>query len=138
MSAWRTDPTRWGKPFAALLGALDAQLDLNIAAIGGKDSMSGTFEKMDVPPTLVLLRGCPRRRRAEVISPEFKEAGHSIRLVSCDPHDTAALTGELGCRCWPPWRAGKVVSAWALGLGGVAEGLFKMANWQSDWHAYRR
>ena len=86
-----TDPTRWGKPFAALLGALDAQLDLNIAAIGGKDSMSGTFEKMDVPPTLCSFAIAPGKA-SEVISPEFKEAGHAIRLVSCDPHDTAALT----------------------------------------------
>ena len=119
-----TDPTRWGKPFAALLGALDAQLDLNIAAIGGKDSMSGTFEKMDVPPTLCSFAIAPGKA-SEVISPEFKEAGHSIRLVSCDPHDTAALTTNYDA-VLSAIRAGKVVSAWALGLGGVAEGLFKM------------
>lgn len=121
-----TDPTRWGKPFAALLGALDAQLDLNIAAIGGKDSMSGTFEKMDVPPTLCSFAIAPGKA-SEVISPEFKEAGHSIRLVSCDPHDTAALTANYDA-VLSAIRAGKVVSAWALGLGGVAEGLFK---WES-------
>jgi len=119
-----TDPTRWGKPFAALLGALDAQLDLNIAAIGGKDSMSGTFEKMDVPPTLCSFAIAPGKA-SEVISPEFKEAGHAIRLVSCDPHDTAALTANYDA-VLSAIRAGKVVSAWALGLGGVAEGLFKM------------
>ena len=119
-----TEPTRWGKPFAALLGALDAQLDLNIAAIGGKDSMSGTFEKMDVPPTLCSFAIAPGKA-SEVISPEFKEAGHSIRLVSCDPHDTAALTANYD-DVLSAIRAGKVVSAWALGLGGVAEGLFKM------------
>ena len=119
-----TDPTRWGKPFAALLGALDAQLDLNIAAIGGKDSMSGTFEKMDVPPTLCSFAIAPGKA-SEVISPEFKEAGHSIRLVYCDPHDTAALTANYDA-VLSAIRAGKVVSAWALGLGGVAEGLFKM------------
>ena len=119
-----TNPTRWGKPFAALLGALDAQLDLNIAAIGGKDSMSGTFEKMDVPPTLCSFAIAPGKA-SEVISPEFKEAGHAIRLVSCDPHDTAALTANYDA-VLSAIRAGKVVSAWALGLGGVAEGLFKM------------
>ena len=119
-----TDRTRWGKPFAALLGALDAQLDLNIAAIGGKDSMSGTFEKMDVPPTLCSFAIAPGKA-SKVISPEFKEAGHSIRLVSCDPHDTAALTANYDA-VLSAIRAGKVVSAWALGLGGVAEGLFKM------------
>ena len=110
--------------FAALLGALDAQLDLNIAAIGGKDSMSGTFEKMDVPPTLCSFAIAPGKA-SEVISPEFKEAGHAIRLVSCDPHDTAALTANYDA-VLSAIRAGKVVSAWALGLGGVAEGLFKM------------
>ena len=118
------DPTRWGKPFAALLGAFDAQLDLNIAAIGGKDSMSGTFEQMDVPPTLCSFAVAPGKA-SEVISPEFKAAGHEIRLVSCDAHDTAALTAN-----YEAVRAaildGTVVAAWALGLGGAAEGLFKM------------
>ncbi len=119
-----TEPTRWGKPFAALLGALDAQLDLNIAAIGGKDSMSGTFEKMDVPPTLCSFAVAPGKA-SQVISPEFKEAGHAIRLVSCDPHDTAQLTANFD-RVYEGIKAGKIVAAWALGLGGIAEGLFKM------------
>lgn len=69
-----TDPTRWGKPFAALLGALDAQLDLNIAAIGGKDSMSGTFEKMDVPPTLCSFAIAPARR-ARSFRPNSRKRG---------------------------------------------------------------
>ncbi len=119
-----TDPTRWGKPFAALLGALDAQLDLNIAAIGGKDSMSGTFENMDVPPTLCSFAIAPGKA-SRVISPEFKAAGHTLRLVTCDPHDTAALTANYQA-VLQAMEEGKVVSAWALGLGGVAEGLFKM------------
>ena len=119
-----SDPKRWGKPFAALLGAFDAQLDLNIASIGGKDSMSGTFEKMDVPPTLCSFAVAPGKA-SQVISPEFKAAGHEIRLLSCDPHDTASLTAN-----YDAVRQGildrKIVAAWALGLGGVAEGLFKM------------
>ncbi|MDO4838469.1 MAG: phosphoribosylformylglycinamidine synthase [Clostridia bacterium] len=119
-----TDPTRWGKPFAALLGALDAQLDLNIAAIGGKDSMSGTFETMDVPPTLCSFAIAPGKA-SRVISPEFKAAGHTLRLVTCDPHDTAALTANYNA-VLQAMEDGKVVSAWALGLGGAAEGLFKM------------
>jgi len=119
-----TDPKRWGKPFAALLGAFDAQLDLNIASIGGKDSMSGTFEKMDVPPTLCSFAVAPGKA-SEVISPEFKAAGHEIRLLSCDPHDTAALTANYEA-VREGILAGKIVAAWALGLGGVAEGLFKM------------
>ncbi len=119
-----TEPTRWGKPFAALLGAFDAQLDLNIASIGGKDSMSGTFEKMDVPPTLCSFAVAPGKA-SQVISPEFKQAGHTIRLVHCDAHDTAALTANYDS-VLEGIRAGKIVSAWALGLGGIAEGLFKM------------
>ena len=118
------EPERWGKPFAALLGAFDAQLDLNIAAIGGKDSMSGTFEKMDVPPTLCSFAVAPGKA-SEVISPEFKAAGHEIRLLSCDPHDTAALTANFDA-VRQGILDGTIVSAWALGLGGVAEGLFKM------------
>ena len=118
------EPERWGKPFAALLGAFDAQLDLNIAAIGGKDSMSGTFEKMDVPPTLCSFAVAPGKA-SEVISPEFKAAGHEIRLLSCDPHDTAALTANFDA-VRGGMLNGTIVSAWALGLGGVAEGLFKM------------
>ncbi len=119
-----TEPTRWGKPFAALLGALDAQLDLNIASIGGKDSMSGTFEKMDVPPTLCSFAVAPGKA-SNVISPEFKEAGHAVRLVACDPHDTESLTANYE-NVIAAIKAGKVVAAWAIGLGGVAEGLFKM------------
>nr|MBR4281264.1 phosphoribosylformylglycinamidine synthase [Clostridia bacterium] len=119
-----TEPTRWGKPFAALLGAFDAQLDLNIASIGGKDSMSGTFEKMDVPPTLCSFAVAPGKA-SNVISPEFKAAGHAIRLVSCDAHDTAQLTANYE-NVYAAIKAGKIVAAWALGLGGIAEGLFKM------------
>ena len=119
-----TEPTRWGKPFAALLGAFDAQLDLNIASIGGKDSMSGTFEKMDVPPTLCSFAVAPGKA-SNVISPEFKAAGHAIRLVSCDAHDTAQLTANYE-NVYEAIKAGKIVAAWALGLGGIAEGLFKM------------
>ena len=118
------EPTRWGKPFAALLGAFDAQLDLNIASIGGKDSMSGTFEKMDVPPTLCSFAVAPGKASI-VISPEFKAAGHAIRLVSCDAHDTAQLTANYE-RVYEGIKSGKIVAAWALGLGGIAEGLFKM------------
>ena len=119
-----TDPLRWGKPAAALLGALDAQLNLGIAAIGGKDSMSGTFEQMDVPPTLCSFAVAPGRVD-EVISPEFKEAGHEIRLAVCDPFDAEALRAHFDA-VRDAIRAGQVISAWALGLGGVAEGLFKM------------
>ena len=73
----RLDPERWGKPFAALLGAFKAQRDLGIAAIGGKDSMSGSFENIDVPPTLVSF-AVTTGVADEVVSPEFKAAGHKV------------------------------------------------------------
>ena len=120
-----SDPNRWGQPFAALLGAFDAQMDLQIAAIGGKDSMSGTFEHMDVPPTLVSFAVAPGENN-RMISPEFKGAGHTVRLVACDAHDTAALKANWD-KVLAAMAEDKVLSAWALGLGGVAEGLFKMA-----------
>ena len=120
-----SDPNRWGQPFAALLGAFDAQMDLQIAAIGGKDSMSGSFEHMDVPPTLVSFAVAPGEN-GRMISPEFKGAGHTVRLVACDAHDTANLKASWD-QVLAAMAEGKVLSAWALGLGGVAEGLFKMA-----------
>ena len=70
----RDDPRRWGRPFAALLGALDAQLDFGAAAIGGKDSMSGTFNDLDVPPTLISFAIAPIRA-GEVLSPGVQEGG---------------------------------------------------------------
>ena len=73
----RSEPERWGKPFAALLGALKAQLDFGRAAIGGKDSMSGSFNDLDVPPTLISFAIAPIKA-GEVLSPEFKEAGHPV------------------------------------------------------------
>ena len=77
----RNEPERWGKPFSALLGTVDAQLELGAAAIGGKDSMSGTFLDLDVPPTLISFAVAPLKT-TEVLSPEFKEAGHPVYLFS--------------------------------------------------------
>ena len=75
----RDNPVRWGKPFSALLGALSAQLGLGVAAIGGKDSMSGSFLGLDVPPTLISFAIAPERA-GNVLSPEFKEAGRPVYL----------------------------------------------------------
>ena len=72
----RDDPKRWGKPFQALLGALHAQLKFNCAAIGGKDSMSGSFLDKDVPPTLISFAIAPVKA-GEIITPEFKEIGRA-------------------------------------------------------------
>ena len=68
------DPKRWGKPLSALLGAFRAQMDLGVGAIGGKDSMSGSFEKLDVPPTLVSF-AVTTDKTQNIVSPEFKSAG---------------------------------------------------------------
>ena len=75
------DPKRWGMPLAALLGAFKAQLDLGVGAIGGKDSMSGSFENLDVPPTLVSF-AVTTGKTHEVVSPEFKAPGHTVCLLS--------------------------------------------------------
>jgi phosphoribosylformylglycinamidine synthase len=119
------DPTSWGQPLAALLGALDAQLNFGIAAIGGKDSMSGTFENLHVPPTLVSFAIAPGDTE-DVISPEFKVPGQELRYLYGDPFNTESFTRNLAL-LYRLIREKKVVSAWAVGLGGVAEGLFKMA-----------
>ena len=120
----REDPKRWGKPFAALLGALDAQLDFGAAAIGGKDSMSGTFNDLDVPPTLISFAIAPIRAR-EVLSPEFKEAGHPVYLFA--PANGGAQSQR---EAWETFhqlcRAGRVCSAWAV-EHGIAEGIMQMS-----------
>ena len=122
----RTDPERWGKPFQALLGALRAQLELGVAAIGGKDSMSGSFLDLDVPPTLVSFAIAPARA-GEIISPEFKAGGHPVYLFqSVDYKDYDSLK-----KTWETFhglcREGRVLSAWAVGSGGLAEGIMKMS-----------
>ncbi len=120
----RQDPTRWGKPFAALLGAMDAQLELNAAAIGGKDSMSGTFLDKDVPPTLISFAIAPVCA-GDVISPEFKEAGHPVYLFA--PKDESADSTKAA---WDAFhalcKAGKVRAAWAV-ENGLAEAVMNMS-----------
>ena len=119
------DSAGWGKPFAALLGALSAQLDFGVAAIGGKDSMSGSFENLSVPPTLVSFAVAPGNS-GEVISPEFKSIGSCLRLLSCDAADSEGLKKNFAA-LYQAIREKRVVSAWALGLGGIAEAIFKMS-----------
>ena len=122
----RNEPARWGKPFQALLGALDAQMGLNTAAIGGKDSMSGTFLDKDVPPTLISFAIAPVKA-GEVISNEFKEAGHPVyKFGSCVLNDYEGLKAsweQFHALC----QAGKVKAAWAVDGGGVAEAVMKMS-----------
>ena len=124
------DPHTWGKPLAALLGTLKMQIALGLPSIGGKDSMSGTFEHIHVPPTLVAF-GITMVDAGKVISPEFKKAGNRIYLLKAAPKadympDTDVLTANWS---WLKDRIhdGSVESAWSLSYGGVAEGLVKMA-----------
>ena len=118
----KNEPARWGKPFAALLGALDAQLELGAAAIGGKDSMSGTFLDLDVPPTLISFAIAPVKKQ-DVITPEFKAAGHPVYLFT-------GATAEEQKAAWEALYAlhqsGKVSAAWAV-EHGAAEGIMKMS-----------
>lgn len=124
------DPKRWGKPFAALLGSVDAQMDLGVAAIGGKDSMSGSFENLDVPPTLVSFAtalGDARR----VASPEFKLPESRVVWVAParqpdglrpDPESLKDIYYAVESLI----EQEEVISAWTPAFGGIAEGLFKM------------
>ena len=123
------DPKRWGKPLAALLGAFRAQTELGIGAIGGKDSMSGSFEKLDVPPTLVSF-AVTTGKTGEVVSPEFKAAGHKVCLLTpaYDENglpETASLL-ETFDTVTSLLRSGKAVAAYTPGMGGVAEAVMKM------------
>ena len=120
----RTEPARWGKPFAALLGALDAQLELGAAAIGGKDSMSGTFLDKDVPPTLISFAIAPVNA-GNVLTPEFKEAGHPVYLFG--PVDESAESLKAAWEAFHNLhKAGKVKAAWAV-EHGIGEAVMKMS-----------
>ncbi len=125
-----TDKIRWGKPFAALLGALQAQLDLGIGAIGGKDSMSGSFEDIDVPPTLISFAAGIADAK-NIISPEFKSSNHYLYMLTAEKGDDGLYKAEslvsLFNKVTKLIKDKKVVSAWAIGFGGVAEGIAKMA-----------
>ncbi len=116
------EPSRWGKPFAALLGALDAQLELDAAAIGGKDSMSGTFLDHDVPPTLISFAIAPALA-GEVVTTDFKEAGHGVYLFAGETPEEQKNTWE---RFTALAHGGKVKSAWAV-ENSLAEAVFKMS-----------
>ena len=123
------DPKRWGQPLSALLGAFKAQLDLGIAAIGGKDSMSGTFEHIDVPPTLVSF-AVTTGKVGEVVSPEFKAAGHKVVLLKPDYKDGLPVPSSLlnnFALVTKLLHTQKAVSAYTLGFGGIAEAVLKMS-----------
>ena len=135
----RQEPTRWGKPFSALLGAFDAQLELEAAAIGGKDSMSGSFLDLDVPPTLISFVIAPLLAE-EVLSPEFKEAGNNVYLFNGANADEKKAAWET---FYALHKAGKVKAAWAV-ENGIAEAVMNMSfgnmigftatNTEIDWN----
>ena len=124
------DPRSWGKPLGALLGALKMQVELGLPSIGGKDSMSGTFQHINVPPMLMAF-GITTVNAGTVISTDFKKAGNRIYLVRHTPRenhmpDTAQLKDNFGFVSENIER-GNILAAWSVGFGGVAEGLAKMA-----------
>ena len=124
------DAKRWGQPTAALLGAFKAQMDLKIAAIGGKDSMSGTFENIDVPPTLVSF-AVTTEKIPNIISNEFKAAGHKLCLLvpEYDANGLPVTETLLSnfATVTEAMRAGKVYAAYTPGVGGIGEAVMKMS-----------
>ncbi len=124
------DGKRWGKPLAALLGAFKAQMDLKIAAIGGKDSMSGSFEDIDVPPTLVSFAVTTEDIK-NIVSPEFKSAGKKVVILKPDYTadnlpDTASLL-RVYDEVYSLVTSGKAAAIYTPGMGGAAEAVLKMA-----------
>ncbi|MBR2473927.1 MAG: phosphoribosylformylglycinamidine synthase [Clostridia bacterium] len=124
------DGKRWGKPLSALLGAFKAQMELEIAAIGGKDSMSGSFEKLDVPPTLISF-AVTTDKIDNIAGAELKKAGNKLYLIKPEYDEnglpvTKSLVDTFN-KLTDLQRSGKVVSAYTPCYGGVAEAVMKMA-----------
>ncbi|NME83860.1 phosphoribosylformylglycinamidine synthase [Clostridium sp. SM-530-WT-3G] len=124
------DSSRWGKPFAALLGAYEVQMALEIAAIGGKDSMSGSFGDLDVPPTLVSF-AVGVEKAAKVVSAEFKEAGSKLVMLLTEKNEDGTINIEKYKKnldvLYRLSQEGKVLAASALKYGGASEAITKMA-----------
>ena len=124
------DPERWGKPLAALLGAYKAQMGLGMAAIGGKDSMSGSFEDLDVPPTLVSF-AVTTGKISEALAPEFKHAGHKTVLLTPEKNGDGLPDTEnfrlIADEVHSMISRGMAAAVYTPTSGGVAEAVFKMA-----------
>ena len=123
------DPKRWGKPLSALLGAFKAQMDLGVAAIGGKDSMSGTFEKLDVPPTLISF-AVTTDKASNAVSGEFKKAGSKVVVLKPEYKDGLPCASSLLAlfdKVTALVRSGKAISVYTPTIGGIAEAVMKMA-----------
>ncbi|HHW94841.1 MAG TPA: phosphoribosylformylglycinamidine synthase [Mogibacterium sp.] len=132
----RKDGRRWGKPLAALLGALQAQMRLEIGSIGGKDSMSGSFENIDVPPTLISF-AVTMGKVGEIVSPEFKKADHKVIMLCPEKEKDNRGPGaglpkassliKAWNKAYELISTGNAVSAYTPGIGGVADAIMKMA-----------
>ena len=124
------DPTRWSQPFAALLGAYNAQLGFGLPSIGGKDSMSGTFEEIDVPPTLVSF-AVDVATEKDIITPELKAAGNKLvwMQIPTDEYDVPEYAKVMDAygKFTDDIRSGKIVSAYALDRHGIVSAVSKMA-----------
>ncbi len=124
------NPEKWGKPLASLLGAYDAQMNFGLAAIGGKDSMSGTYQDINVPPTLISF-ACTNCEKKNIISPEFKKAGNSLYFFNHKSQDNGLPNYENLKKVFDfiheNIKIGKIVSVKTIKEGGVAVALAKMA-----------
>ena len=125
----QNDARRWGKPMAALLGAFKAQLEMGCGSIGGKDSMSGTFENIDVPPTLVSF-AVSTAMADKVVSTEFKSAGNSVIMITPEYDENGLPEFDSIKKCFDQVEKiisdGRANAVWTIGYGGVAEGIAKM------------
>ncbi len=125
----QNDPKRWGKPMSALLGAFKAQLEMGCGSIGGKDSMSGTFEQIDVPPTLVSF-AVSTAKADKVVSTEFKSADSSVIMITPEYDENGLPVFESIKDCFDKVEdiisSGRANAIWTIGYGGVAEGIAKM------------
>ena len=123
------DAKRWGKPFSALLGAFKAQMELEIGSIGGKDSMSGSFENLDVPPTLVSFAVTTEKIK-DIVSPEFKCAGNSLVLIKPEYDENNLPITKSLIENFDKVRkllsSGKAKACYTPGMGGIAEAVMKM------------
>jgi len=123
------DGKRWGKPLAALLGAFEAQKELEIGSIGGKDSMSGSFENLDVPPTLVSF-AVTTEKVQNIVSPEFKKAGSKVYCIKPEYDENGLPVTESLVKVFDTvtelTRSGKALSVYTPGLGGIGEAVMKM------------
>ncbi|MBO4866561.1 MAG: phosphoribosylformylglycinamidine synthase [Ruminococcus sp.] len=126
----QNNPSRWGKPFSALLGAYKAQIELGCGSIGGKDSMSGTFENIDVPPTLVSF-AVSTAKTDKIISQEFKKAGSRVILIKPEYDENNIVKFDSLKKVFEKVEKliadGNVLACWSVAYGGVSEAVAKMA-----------